>query len=135
MSLEELLDIFNAEPTKLTKDELVELGAKIGVKLSKRKKEATMIEEISEALAEKEEDSDEPEVEVKEEAVEKEEEKPAKKESSLIGKTFKKNIPNPLTIRYVSIGEEITIKQSHLEIHDFERIFISQVKKGILEEI
>ena len=54
-NLDDLLQIFNAEPTKLTKGELIELGKWIGgLKLTMKMKEATMIKKIEKELAEQE---------------------------------------------------------------------------------
>lgn len=52
MTKDELIDVFNAEPTRLTKEELIELGGFVGVKLTMRSKEATMIKKINEAMPE-----------------------------------------------------------------------------------
>ena len=71
-NIADLLQIFNAEPTKLTKGELIELGKWVGgLKLTMKMKEATMIKKIetyiSETVEEVDEDAvDEIEVEVKE---------------------------------------------------------------------
>ncbi len=54
--------------------------------------------------------------------------------SSLLGKTFNKTIPNPLIIDNVYIGDSITINEKHLASKNFERIFNTQVKKGILKK-
>lgn len=64
MTKEELLDVFNAEPTKLTKEELIELGGFVGVKLTMRSKEATMIKKLSEVIVPADDETDEIEVEV-----------------------------------------------------------------------
>lgn len=54
-NLDDLLQIFNAEPTKLTKAELIELGKWVGgIKLTMKMKEATMIKKIHKELAEQE---------------------------------------------------------------------------------
>ena len=54
-NIADLLQIFNAEPTKLTKGELIELGKWVGgLKLTMKMKEATMIKKIQKALAEQE---------------------------------------------------------------------------------
>ena len=50
-NVNDLLAIFNAEPTKLTKEELIELGKWAGgLKLTIKMKEATMINKISDFL-------------------------------------------------------------------------------------
>ena len=46
----DLQAIFEEAPERLTKDELVELGAEYGLKLTKRNKEAKLIEKIKEAM-------------------------------------------------------------------------------------
>ena len=52
-NLDDLLQIFNAEPTKLTKEELIELGKWVGgIKLTMKMKEATMIKKIETYIAE-----------------------------------------------------------------------------------
>lgn len=52
-NLDDLLQIFNAEPTKLTKGELIELGKWVGgIKLTMKMKEATMIKKIETYIAE-----------------------------------------------------------------------------------
>ena len=62
-----LLKIFTAEPTKLTKEELIELGKWVGgIKLTMKMKEATMIKKIETYIADAVEEVDEIEVEVKE---------------------------------------------------------------------
>lgn len=48
--ISDMLDIFNAEPTKLTKLELMELAEFFDLKLNMRQKEATMIKKITERL-------------------------------------------------------------------------------------
>ena len=54
-NVNDLLQIFNAEPTKLTKEELIELGKWVGgLKLTMKMKEATMIKKIEKELAEQE---------------------------------------------------------------------------------
>lgn len=53
MTTEEALEIFHAEPTRLTKQELIELGESMGVKLNMKQKEATMINKISDDIASK----------------------------------------------------------------------------------
>jgi uncharacterized protein YeaC (DUF1315 family) len=54
-NLDDLLQIFNAEPTRLTKEELIELGKWVGgLKLTMNMKEATMIKKIEKELAEQE---------------------------------------------------------------------------------
>jgi len=42
--------VFNDIPTDLTKEQLVKLGAELGVKLTMRQKEGTMIEKIYESI-------------------------------------------------------------------------------------
>lgn len=64
MTKEELLDVFNAEPTKLTKQELIDLGGFVGVKLTMRSKEATMIKKLSEAIVPADDEPADIEVEV-----------------------------------------------------------------------
>ena len=46
--ISDLLDIFNAEPSKLTKLELMELAEFFDLKLNMRQKEATMIKKLTE---------------------------------------------------------------------------------------
>jgi len=68
-NVNDLLQIFNAEPTKLTKEELIELGKWVGgLKLTMKMKEATMVNKIETYIAETavEVDDTEIEVEVKE---------------------------------------------------------------------
>ena len=68
-NVNDLLQIFNAEPTKLTKEELIELGKWVGgLKLTMKMKEATMVKKIETYIAETavEVDDTEIEVEVKE---------------------------------------------------------------------
>lgn len=51
-NLDDLLQIFNAQPTKLTKGELIELGKWVGgLKLTMKMKEATMIKKIETYIA------------------------------------------------------------------------------------
>ena len=130
MTTEELLDIFHAEPTRLHEGELIELGKSLGIKLTKRMKESTMIERISEAISDQVEEVEESEL--FEDA--KEDKKEIKTESGLLGTTFKKTISNPLMIKYVMIKDSITITEKHLKIDDFERIFKKQVELGILKQ-
>ena len=59
----DLLQIFKAEPTKLTKQELIELGKWIGgIKLTMKMKEATMIKKIETYIAESAVEVDETEI-------------------------------------------------------------------------
>jgi uncharacterized protein YeaC (DUF1315 family) len=52
-NLDDLLQIFKAEPTKLTKEELIELGKWVGgLKLTMNMKEATMIKKIQTIMVE-----------------------------------------------------------------------------------
>ena len=46
----DMWSVFNDIPTDLTKEQLVLLGAELGVKLTMRQKEATMIEKIYESI-------------------------------------------------------------------------------------
>jgi hypothetical protein len=46
----DMWSVFNDIPTDLTKEQLVVLGAELGVKLTMRQKEATMIEKIYESI-------------------------------------------------------------------------------------
>ena len=62
-NLDDLLQIFNAEPTKLTKEELIELGKWVGgIKLTMKMKEATMIKKIETYIAEVAVEVDETEI-------------------------------------------------------------------------
>lgn len=47
----DLLDQFNSDPEALTKDQHIDLAASIGLKLTKRMNESTMIEKIKEQLS------------------------------------------------------------------------------------
>ena len=50
-NISDLLQIFRAEPTKLTKEELIELGKWVGgLKLTMKMKEATMIKKIEDNM-------------------------------------------------------------------------------------
>jgi len=127
MNIKEMLEIFKAEPTKLTKDELIELGRSFDLDLNKRMKEATLIDKISACVT-----SEEPkEIEVEEEIKEDD----SKDESLLLGKEFQKTIPNHIMIGTVLIKDSIIIEQRHLNSKDFERIFKKQIEKGIFKEI
>jgi hypothetical protein len=66
MTKDELIDVFNAEPTRLTKEELIELGQYVGLKLSMRSKESTMINKIIECMGSKQAEDFEIVVEVTE---------------------------------------------------------------------
>ena len=51
-NIQKHLDIFNADPEKLDREELIELGAYYGVKLTMKNLEKTMIKKISDKLEE-----------------------------------------------------------------------------------
>ena len=78
------------------------------------------------------EKSDDPKIELKTIAVEVEEQK---EESNLLGKLFVKTINNPLMIKHFLITKDIKIEDRHISTEGFERIFMSQVEKGILKEV